>query len=194
MASLSPEEVLGLHPPLPDGGPGEPVELRDGDWRTMRALAGDGRTGFSRLAGITGWSEASVRRRPARLRSRDALRFSVEISPALFGYGVEAVVRLKVAPSRLPGASDALAGHREVAFAAHVTGSSNLVAMVMCRDIGELSRYVSERPRRRSSTAGPSAPGPCRPAGPLPGPPPGRRKSDAGARDAGVGFSPDIRT
>ncbi|MEU8968763.1 Lrp/AsnC family transcriptional regulator [Streptomyces monashensis] len=65
----------------------------------MRALSNDGRISFSQLAHVTGWSEASVRRQLTKLRCCDAVRFSVEINPALFGYKVEAIVWLKVTPT-----------------------------------------------------------------------------------------------
>lgn len=144
-AALSGEEVAGLRPGGPAGEFDERVELQDGDWRLMRALSRDGRIGFPRLAGLTGWSEAGIRRRLARLRSCDVVRFSVEIAPFLFGYGLEAMVWFKVTPGLLPEVSEALSGHSEVAFAAQVTGSSNLVAMVMCRNTEAFSRYMSER-------------------------------------------------
>ncbi|MBC2876715.1 MULTISPECIES: Lrp/AsnC family transcriptional regulator [Streptomyces] len=143
--ALDSDEVSALRPHAAHDSDGERVELQDGDWRMLRALSKDGRLGFSRLAEVTGWSEASARRRLATLRHSDAVRFTVEIAPALFGYEVEAMVWLKVTPMLLSETSAALARHPEVAFAAHVTGDSNLMAMVMCRDTQGLSHYMLQQ-------------------------------------------------
>ncbi|KNB53724.1 Lrp/AsnC family transcriptional regulator [Streptomyces caatingaensis] len=147
-AALSGDEVAGLGAAAPEEDRGGPVPLQEDDWRLVSALSRDGRTGAARLAGLTGWSEASVRRRLTRLRSRGAVRFSVDVPPALFGYGLEAVLWLKVCPGRLPDASRALAADPEVAFAARTTGGGNLVAMVVCRNTPDLARYLTERTER----------------------------------------------
>jgi DNA-binding Lrp family transcriptional regulator len=50
-----------------------------------------------------------------------------------------------VTPVRLAAVGSALARHPEVPFVAATTGSSNLLAVVLCHDDQELYRYLTER-------------------------------------------------
>ncbi|MFD8591708.1 MFS transporter [Streptomyces sp. NPDC059637] len=61
------------------------------------------------------------------------------------GHGVEAMCWLTVAPQSLAGAGRLVADHREVRFAAAVTGRSNLVLPVLCRTTGDLYTYLTDR-------------------------------------------------
>ncbi|MGI8647064.1 MAG: hypothetical protein DLM55_03505 [Acidimicrobiales bacterium] len=48
-------------------------------------------------------------------------------------------------PARLGEVAEALSQQPEVAFVAATTGSSNLLANVLCRDVGALYTYLTER-------------------------------------------------
>ncbi|MGW5317392.1 AsnC family transcriptional regulator [Nocardia thailandica] len=122
----------------------EPLPAAALDRHLFPALAMDGRTDIARLARLAGWSESAVRRRLEDLRRHRALRFDVEIDAGVLGFGLQALLWLTVAPAELATVAAALATHREVAFACAVTGAADLVAIVVCRDAGDLVDYVAE--------------------------------------------------
>jgi DNA-binding Lrp family transcriptional regulator len=143
--TLSEEQVERLRPdplPAPDD---EPVILDDGDRALLAALSLDGRTGHAELAGVTGWSESTVRRRMDRLVGSGVLYYDVDIPPEALGYQVEARLWMSVRPADLASVGRALAGHVEISFAAATTGPTNLMAGVVCRDDQALYRYLTER-------------------------------------------------
>lgn len=116
-----------------------------GDQVLMAELARDGRASFAELASATHWDESTVRRRVADLRAAGALYFDVDVDEKAFGIGTLATLWMSVTPARLAAVGEALARHREVPFAAAVTGSSNLTATVLCADDHALYRYLTER-------------------------------------------------
>ncbi|MEU3353315.1 AsnC family transcriptional regulator [Streptomyces sp. NPDC037389] len=121
------------------------LEPTAADRRLLDVLARDGRAAVPELAAATGWSESTVRRRIEELRATGALYFDVDIDPALYGFACEAVLWLSVAPAGLGTVGAALAGHPEVAYAAAVTGPSNMMAIVVVRDADALYDYLAVR-------------------------------------------------
>jgi DNA-binding Lrp family transcriptional regulator len=144
-AALSEEQVERLRPGTPAVHDGEPVVLDDGDQALLAALSLDGRTGHAELAGITGWSESTVRRRMDRLVGSGVLFYDIDIPPKCLGYRYEARLWMSVRPADLASVGAALARHPEVSFAAATTGPANLMAAVACRDAQALYRYLTER-------------------------------------------------
>nr|WP_280672189.1 AsnC family transcriptional regulator [Kitasatospora sp. MAP12-44] len=140
---LTAEQVAALeHPVNPGAGP---VQLDETDLVLLAELARDGRTGCPDLARATGLSESTARRRMEHLQEIGALSFDVEIDPALLGYPTQATLWATVAPADLAAAGAALAAHPGIPFAAAVTGSANLVAVVLCRDTEELYEFLTGR-------------------------------------------------
>ncbi|WP_329357066.1 Lrp/AsnC family transcriptional regulator [Streptomyces anulatus] len=135
------------HPTDP-ADPADPTEalpvLSPADTALLRALSQDGRADLGRLASASGCSESTVRRRIGQLRDSGVLAFEVEIDPALFGYPIEALLWLDVPPAGLRAVAEALAGHRQVAFAALTTGPSSVFVMVECRSVSGLHAYVTD--------------------------------------------------
>lgn len=121
------------------------LESADLDRRLLPALAADGRAGYADLAGRVGWSESAVRRRLEELRRAGLLRFHVEVDPALYGYGVQCLLWLTVAPAQVTAVASRLAAADETAHVAATTGSHNLFAVLVCRDADELFTYLTER-------------------------------------------------
>ncbi|MEV0619429.1 AsnC family transcriptional regulator [Nonomuraea sp. NPDC050404] len=142
LSALTPEQAAELRPP-----PTERAEvlLREEDHHLIDALAGDGRAGYAELAKATGWSEATVKRRLAQLRTSGALHIQLDYSPRLLGYRAEARLWMSVRPSELLHVARTLAGHPEIVFAAVTTGPTNLLAAAVCRDSADLYRYLTER-------------------------------------------------
>jgi DNA-binding Lrp family transcriptional regulator len=84
-----------------------------------------------------------VQRRIAELRREGVLYFDVDTERGRFGRGIRTLLWLTVAPTRLTSVGEALAGHAEVAFAAAITGTSNLHASVATPDIAGLYAYLT---------------------------------------------------
>lgn len=140
---LTEQQVAALERP---GQPGRgQVQLDETDLVLLAELARDGRTACAELARATGLSESTARRRMEHLQDVGALFFDVEIDPALLGYPTQATLWATVAPADLAAAGAALAAHPGVPFAAAVTGSANLVAVVLCRDTEELYEFLTGR-------------------------------------------------
>jgi DNA-binding Lrp family transcriptional regulator len=137
-----------LRPPPPDGpdGPdGHPMPLADPDHRLLAALLHDGRTSYTDLAAITGWTASTVTRRLDQLRRSGALFFDVDIDANLFGITTSALLWMSVAPAHLDHVATTLAGHQELAVVASTTGPTNLLANVLCPDPEALHRYLTTR-------------------------------------------------
>ncbi|MGZ9933479.1 Lrp/AsnC family transcriptional regulator [Streptomyces sp. NC-S4] len=141
---LRPDQIAALERPVPPPGPGR-YALDETEFALLAVLGRDGRAGYPELARATGLSESTARRKVERLRDLGALFFDVEFVPSLFGYEAEATMVLTVPPARLAQVGAALASHREVPFAAAVTGAASLMAVVVCRDTDALYTYLTER-------------------------------------------------
>jgi DNA-binding Lrp family transcriptional regulator len=142
-AALSNDQVELLSPPAATAS--GPVELTETDRLLLAELAKDGRATYPTLAAATGIPESSARRRLAELRRDGVLYFDIETDPLLFGYTAEAVLWLTVAPAALSTVAAALAQHREIAFAAAITGPTNMFAFVVCADADALYDYLASR-------------------------------------------------
>ncbi|MEU0730492.1 Lrp/AsnC family transcriptional regulator [Streptomyces sp. NPDC006140] len=119
------------------------VRLSPADHALLDALRRDGRAAVAELAAGTGWSPATVSRRLDHLRACGTVFFDVEIDPALLGGHIKALLWMAVAPAHLDDVATALAQHDELAFVAHTTGPTNLVAHALCRDTAALYRYLT---------------------------------------------------
>ncbi|MGK5683930.1 Lrp/AsnC family transcriptional regulator [Actinoplanes sp. URMC 104] len=145
-AALTSDQAEALSRDLPSEHPAprEPVVLTAADNSLLTALAVDGRASHPALAAATGWSETTVRRRLEELRRSNVMYFNVEVEPALFGYRAEASLWLTVSPACLTTVAEALATHPQIGYAAAVTGSANVTASVICRDLGDLYDYLAD--------------------------------------------------
>jgi DNA-binding Lrp family transcriptional regulator len=140
--ALSPGQAAMLSPP-----PGQACgqELRPEDGILMTELARDGRASYSELAQATHWHESTVRRRVEELRAAGVLYLDVDVDESAFGITTRAHLLMSVSPARLAAVGEAMANHPEIPFIAATTGTSNLVASVLCRDDYDLYRYLTER-------------------------------------------------
>ncbi|MER5811084.1 Lrp/AsnC family transcriptional regulator [Streptomyces sp. NPDC002033] len=141
---LRPDQVAALEQPAPTGGT-ERYTMDATELALLALLRRDGRTGFPELARATGLSESTARRRVERLRAEGAVYFDVEIVPGTLGFEAETVLMLTVQPALLAEVGAALGGYPEVPFAAAVTGTANLLAVVICRDTDALYTFLTER-------------------------------------------------
>ncbi|MCV7393301.1 Lrp/AsnC family transcriptional regulator [Mycobacterium paraseoulense] len=136
------EQLLGVVDRPVTGRPSRPtVEDRP----MLDALADDGRAPHSRLAECTGWSVARVRRRLAALEAAGSLLYDVDVLPERLGHPLSAMLWLTAAPQHVHRVGEQIAAHDQVAFAAAVSGSKNLMAVVICRDVHDLYEYLTTR-------------------------------------------------
>lgn len=119
-----------------------PLTLDATDRVLFDELARDGRATLPELSAAAGRSPSSVQRHLDRLRGEGALGFSVDFDPRLLGYHMTTQLWLNVAPAHLRTVGETLATHPEIAFAAAVTGPSNLVASGVFRTPADLYDYV----------------------------------------------------
>ena len=165
--ALTPEQVAALRRPSsgaagsgaawagaasagPDAGAaarpgGSPDRIAADDRPLLAALEKDGRTTFSDLASVTGWSQTTVRRRITDLRASGTLYFDVDFHQALLDLGVRAMLWLSVSPDRLGAAGEALASHPETAYVAATTGPASLYAAVLSASTQALYEYLTTR-------------------------------------------------
>ena len=145
-AALRPDQIEAMLAGLPEeADPGEPVVLRPEDGPLLDELAVDGRVSYAALAAAAGTTVGRVTRRLDLLRRAGILYFDVDLASGLMGFTAPAYLWLTVEPGSLDAVGKQLAGHSEVAFAAAVSGSANLAASILCRDLEDLYRYVTTK-------------------------------------------------
>ena len=125
--------------------PSEPstVVLQDSDWPLVQALAEDGRASYRQLAERSHWHETTVRRRVEELIASGVLWFDVDLDSGAVGIGAPAVLWMSVVPAKLAQVGQALADRPEIPFVAATTGSTNLVAALLCENDRSLYEYIT---------------------------------------------------
>ena len=121
-----------------------PPQLQDTDWPLVQALAEDGRASYRQLAARTHWHESTVRRRVEELIASGALSFDVDLATDALGFHSAALLWMSVSPAKLDDVGEALAGRPEIPFVAATTGSTNLVAALLCQDDRSLYEYLTK--------------------------------------------------
>jgi len=121
------------------------ASLDDLDRRIIDALAADGRRPLVRIAAELGVSESSVRNRVTRLMKGGVMQIVAATNPLKLGYGVMSMIGLRIEPTRLGDASEALEALDEVTYLIACTGRYDLLAEVVCRDNQHLLDLLSVR-------------------------------------------------
>jgi DNA-binding Lrp family transcriptional regulator len=119
------------------------AKLQDSDWPLVQALANDGRAPYRQLAARTHWHESTVRRRLEELIASGVLFFDLDLASDAFGIRSQALLWMSVAPANLRDVGQALASRPEFPFVAATTGSTNLVAALVCPDDRSLYEYLT---------------------------------------------------
>jgi DNA-binding Lrp family transcriptional regulator len=120
------------------------AKLQDSDWPLVQALADDGRATYRQLAARTHWHESTVRRRVEELIASRVLFFDLDLASDAFGIRSQALLWMSVVPTNLRDVGQALAGRPEFPFVAATTGSTNLVAALVCPDDRSLYEYLTD--------------------------------------------------
>jgi DNA-binding Lrp family transcriptional regulator len=143
---LDATQVAALQPtPRTISDAGESLALEPADLPMLGLLARDGRVSLAALANASGLSEGRVARRLAVLQSSDVLYFDLDVAVELVGFAATAYLWLTIAPARLDEVGREITQHQQVAFAAAITGSANLIVALVCHDLDELYHYVTEQ-------------------------------------------------
>jgi DNA-binding Lrp family transcriptional regulator len=119
------------------------VALQDADWPLIQALAEDGRAPYRQLAVRTHWHESTVRRRVEELIASGVLFFDMDLASDAVGIQSPAILWMSVAPAKLAAIGQALADRPEIPFVAATTGSTNLMAALVCQDDQSLYEYLT---------------------------------------------------
>jgi DNA-binding Lrp family transcriptional regulator len=152
-AGVSPPPVAGDLSPTEIDGLVSPARLRpierstgsveDADWPLIQALADDGRASYRYLAARTHWHESTVRRRVEELMAAGILTFDVDLDSEAVGLRSHALLWISVVPAKLDRVGRALASRPEIRFVAATTGSTNLLAALVCPDDRYLYEYIT---------------------------------------------------
>jgi len=119
------------------------TNLQDSDWQLIQALADDGRATYRQLAARTHWHESTVRRRVEELTASGVIFFDLDLASDALGIRSQALLWMSVAPTNLRDVGQALASRAEFPFVAATTGSTNLVAALVCPDDRSLYEYLT---------------------------------------------------
>src|ERR1700733_7592183 len=145
-SDLSRGEIAQLLPPARDRPSIDrpKAKLQDSDWPLVQALADDGRAPYRQLAARTHWHETTVRRRVEELIASSVLFFDLDVASDAFGLRSQALLWMSVAPRNLRDIGQALASRPEFPFVAATSGSTNLVAALVCPDDCSLYDYLTD--------------------------------------------------
>jgi Lrp/AsnC family transcriptional regulator for asnA, asnC and gidA len=122
------------------------MELDDTDREILRILRTDARTPFSEIARRIDMSSATVHDRVGRLEEAGVIEgYHASIDPKAVGYGVSALVGLRVEQGREEDALDSLRAI-DVVTAIHLTtGEWDVILRVVAEDTDRLRELMFER-------------------------------------------------
>jgi Lrp/AsnC family transcriptional regulator for asnA, asnC and gidA len=121
-----------------------PPTLDPLDRQIVQLLQEDGTMPYRRLAAICRCSEATIRRRIARLRKTDTMRIVAVVNPFRQGYPVVAIINMKIDQRRLSTVKKALGAMKELRFVGVTFGVFDMVAEAWFRSTTEMVNFTSE--------------------------------------------------
>ncbi|MCF2527245.1 Lrp/AsnC family transcriptional regulator [Yinghuangia soli] len=132
--------------PVPDHGritgATDGIDDIDGlDWAICLALSRDGRRPLSALSQDVGFSEATVRRRLAKLTRLHALRMMVEVAAAQTPAPLTAWYTARTPADTLATAAATIAALPNIKAVTSVAGPDNLVFKAVFRDLADIHRF-----------------------------------------------------
>jgi DNA-binding Lrp family transcriptional regulator len=128
---------------LPDSGDGTTVTPDDD--RLITALSRDGRASWATLAEAAGVNQRQAATRIAELITSGAVFLHLDVAHEVIGLRSVANLWFTVAPADLARVGARLADHLELAFAAAMTGQTNIMASALCENPAELYRYITTK-------------------------------------------------
>jgi len=117
------------------------VPLERDEREILVQLGLDGRSSYAALAATAGVSEATARRRTARLLATGAVLLRAEVSARLAGWTVPVILSMDAPTHRLAETARALARLRQVRLCATLAGTPPLVVTAWLHDIEEIHAF-----------------------------------------------------
>jgi len=108
-----------------------PRSVTPTDRAIIRLLQKNSRASYAELSRKTGIPESTIRRRMERLQEVGVIEFSMVADPAKLGYQLRAIIGIKLDVRELERIAALLSEMEEVAFAAFVTGSFDVIIQVI---------------------------------------------------------------
>jgi Lrp/AsnC family transcriptional regulator for asnA, asnC and gidA len=114
------------------------------DQDILRALQEDASTSPRDLAALCHSSEATVRRRIARLRQKDVMRIVAVVDPFKQGYPVVAIINMKIDQRKIRDVKAALARMKELRFVGVTVGGYDMVAEAWFKSTTEMLAFTTD--------------------------------------------------
>jgi len=108
-----------------------PRTVSSTDRAIIRLLQQNARASFAELSRQTNIPESTVRRRMERLQELGVIEFSMIADPSKLGYQLRAIIGIRVDVRDLDSIAATVREMDEVAFAAFVTGSVDIIIHVI---------------------------------------------------------------
>ncbi|MES3162342.1 MAG: Lrp/AsnC family transcriptional regulator [Halorubrum sp.] len=122
------------------------MELDDTDHEILRLLQADARTPFSEIARRIDMSSATVHDRVGRMEDAGVIEgYHAAVDPKAVGYGVSALVGLRVEQGREEDALERLREIEEVRAIHLTTGEWDVILRVVAEDTDSLRELMFER-------------------------------------------------
>ncbi|WP_285102064.1 Lrp/AsnC family transcriptional regulator [Promicromonospora sp. MEB111] len=120
-----------------------PEHFDDADRQIIAALRDDGRRTFQSIADEVGMNESSVRRRFERLRASQCISLLTLVPSAALGMSSEALMTVKVAPSRIDAVAHELARYPFVRYLAAMLDENSLLCEIITPTVEELYAFIT---------------------------------------------------
>jgi len=114
------------------------------DREILRLLQEDATVSPRDLAGMCHSSEATVRRRIARLRHNDVMRIVAVADPFKQGYSVVAIINMKIDQRKIHDIKTALARMKELRFVGVTVGGYDMVAEAWFKSTAEMLTFTTD--------------------------------------------------
>lgn len=108
----------------------------------VRILTADGRATIEELARVTALSAASARRRLAQLQASGRLFIRAVVEPAVLGFPVDAILRIRTDPGSTDRLARILKEAPEIRYLAFTTGRYQLFAEIACTSHSALTAFL----------------------------------------------------
>ena len=111
----------------------------------LAAVAQNGRAALKEIAACMGLSSPSAAERLRRLEERGIIRgYGADIDPKALGLTVEALIRIRPLPGRLPVVREMIKKIPEIAQCDSITGDDCFMARVFVRSVEQLDEIIEQ--------------------------------------------------
>ena len=130
------------------GIPQGAVALDDTDRKIIAILQADGRRSYVWIARRVGVSEGTARNRVRRLLDSSLLQIVGIADPLRLGFGMMALVGIRVWPGRAQDVCRELVAIPETSYVVMATGPFDVFAELVCRDLASYTEVLTGRIHR----------------------------------------------